>query len=118
MCSIQAQTSTTKRYHQLQKNPAYQSMPLIEIAAEIDDFPALSFFMRQASLNGLRNAYVTLEEKMHQLEASLEEKPARDIIGVARVAETKSKIQHRIDLLKDMMSSLDKQIQRVSGRSA
>ena len=115
---MQAQAkSTTQRYKELQRNAAYRGMPLIEIAAERDDFPAITFFKTQASPNDLRNAYVTLEEKQHQLEVTLREKPPRDIIGVARVAETKSQIQRRINLLKNMMNSLAQQMQRVSARN-
>ncbi len=114
ICSMQMKAkSTTQHYKQLQRNRAYRGMPLIQIAAEVDDFPAITFFKTQASPNDLRNAYVTLKKKQHQLQVTLKEKPPRDIIGVARVAETKSQIQRRINLLKNMMNSLAKQIQQV-----
>lgn len=118
ICSVQAQVkSTTQRYKQLQRNPAYQGMSLIEIAAETDDFPAITSFMNKASLNDLLNAHVTLEAKRDQLEVNLKEKPPRDIIGVARVAEDKSKIQQKIDQLENMMNLLNVGIKRMRPQS-
>ncbi len=112
--SMQAQAkSTTKRYKELQRNAAFQNLSFIEIAAEIDDFPAISSFMTRSSYKDLQNAYVTLKEKLHQLEESLKEKPRRDVISVARKAETRSKIQRNITQLTNMMNRLTSQMQRL-----
>ena len=114
MCSMQVQAKpTTQRYKQLQRNAAYRHLSFIEIAAEIDDFPAITYLINRASLNDLLNAQVTLKEKQHQLEAELGEKPPRDIIGVASIAETKSNIQRRINQLENMINLLNTRINRM-----
>ncbi len=108
---LQAESFRAK-YHQFMKNPGYSGMSAIEIAVDIEDFPAIRHFAYQATQEDLIKARELLQNKIDIQEINIKDLKAKYLKQPEKGNRIESidKKRKTLRLLKNELRDFDRRI--------